>query len=142
MRTFSAKKNDTPKKWYVIDAKDKVLGRLSTRVADILRGKNKVVYTPHVDTGDYVIIINADKIKLTGNKWKDKVYHTHSGYLGGLKSITAQDLIRKDPQKLLVHSVKGMLPKNKLNRQIISKLKVCAGSDHKYEAQKPEVLEI
>ena len=130
------------RKWYVVDAADKTLGRLATEVATVLRGKNKPIYTPHVDTGDYVIIINAAKIKVTGNKLNDKVYYHHTGYTGGLKQVTLQELLAKKPEEVVSHAVKGMLPKNALGRAMFKKLFVYAGPEHKHAAQKPEVLEI
>jgi len=132
--TRSAKAEEIERKWYVVDAKDAVLGRLATRVATILRGKHRPIFTPHVDTGEYVIVINAEKVKLTGRKLEQKIYHRHTGYPGGVRSITAD--------KLLQSAVRGRLPKNTLGRQIFSKLKVYAGPDHPHAAQKPEVLEI
>lgn len=130
------------RKWYVVDATDKTLGRLATEVATVLRGKNKPIYTPHVDTGDYVIIINAEKIKVTGNKLNDKVYYHHTGYTGGLKQVTLKELLAKKPEEVVSHAVKGMLPKNALGRAMFKKLFIYAGPEHKHAAQKPEVLEI
>ena len=130
------------RKWYVVDAADKTLGRLAAEVATVLRGKNKPIYTPHVDTGDYVIIINAEKIKVTGNKLNDKVYYHHTGYAGGLKQITLKELLAKKPEGVIAHAVKGMLPKNALGRAMFKKLFIYAGPEHKHAAQKPEVLEI
>ncbi len=130
------------RKWYVVDAADKTLGRLAAEVATVLRGKNKPIYTPHVDTGDYVIIINAEKIKVTGNKLNDKVYYHHTGYAGGLKQITLKELLAKKPEDVIAHAVKGMLPKNALGRAMFKKLFIYAGPEHKHAAQKPEVLEI
>ena len=140
--TTSAKRSDNPQKWYVIDAKGAVLGRLATQVAQRLRGKHNPHFTPHVDTGDWVIVINADKITLSGRKMEQKVYYRHSGYIGGLKEITAKDLLEKKPEALVRHAVKGMLPKNKLGRQLFKKLKVYAGETHPHEAQQPETLSI
>lgn len=134
-RVFFLKKEDAKPQWKRIDAEGKVLGRLATEIAVILRGKNKSHYTAHTDSGDYVVVTNADKIVLTGNKWKDKEYIRHSGYLGGLKKETAEELFAKDPAELVMKAVKGMLPKNKLNNQIIKKLRVYAGSDHPHSAQ-------
>lgn len=142
MRTYSAKPNEIEKNWILIDAKDKVLGRLSTEITIILRGKNKPNYTPHMDVGDFVVVINADQIRLTGAKWKDKIYHHHTGYFGGLKSISAENLLKKHPERLVINAVSGMLPKNKLRKVFLKKLKVCAGVEHGYQAQKPEVLEL
>lgn len=138
MKTYFARKEDgLERKWCVIDAEGKVLGRLASRIARILRGKVKPTFTPHVDTGDFVIVVNAEKVMLTGKKWKQKLYHRHSGYVGGLKSCSAQDLLARKPEELIRHAVKGMLPKNRLGRQIIGKLKVYKGSEHPHEAQKP-----
>lgn len=140
MKTEFAKKETIERKWYVIDARDQVLGRLAAEIARRLRGKHKPLYSPHVDTGDYVIVINADKIRLTGKKWEDKVYYRHTGYPGGIKSITARQLLRRKPERLLEHAVKGMLPKNRLGRRMYKKLKVYAQPDHPHAAQQPEVL--
>lgn len=139
--TVSAKASDFDRKWYVIDAEDQILGRLATQIADVLRGKNKVNFTPHVDCGDYVIVVNADKIKLTGHKLDQKMYTTHSGYLGGLKEVPYGRLLEKHPERIIEHAVKGMLPKNKLQKVFMKKLKVYPGPDHPHEAQQPEVLE-
>jgi len=141
-KTYSAKKEDIEKKWYLIDAKDKNLGRLSTRIAKILRGKDKVLFTPHVDCGDFVIVINAKYIKVSGNKVDDKLYYRHSGYVGNLKSTNLRDMLVKHPEFVLRHSVKGMIPHNILGRQILKKLKIYAGDNHPHESQKPEVLEV
>jgi len=141
-KTFSAKKEEAARNWYVIDASGIVLGRLATNIATILRGKNKPTFTPHVDTGDFVIVVNADKIRLTGRKWQQKIYYRHSGYPGGLKSITAMKVNEKKPDFLIKHAVRGMLPKNKLGRQQIKKLKVYAGPHHRHEAQCPKSLSI
>ena len=140
--TSSAKRSDNPQKWYVVDANGAVLGRLATQVAQRLRGKHNPQFTPHVDTGDWVIVINADKITLSGRKMEQKTYYRHSGYIGGLKEIKAKDLLEKKPEALVQLAVKGMLPKNKLGRQLFKKLKVYAGDAHPHEAQKPEALEI
>ncbi|MGD9056535.1 MAG: 50S ribosomal protein L13 [Desulfobacterales bacterium] len=140
--TTSAKRSDNPQKWYVVDAKGAVLGRLATQVAQRLRGKHNPHFTPHVDTGDWVIVINADKITLSGRKMDQKVYYRHSGYIGGLKEITAKELLEKKPEALVRYAVKGMLPKNKLGRQLFKKLKVYAGETHPHEAQQPETLSI
>ena len=142
MKTFSAKKQDVERTWYLIDASEKVLGRLASHVAAVLRGKTKPIYTPHVDTGDYVVVINAEKIRLTGKKMENKVYHRHSGYPGGLKSTSAKAVLATKPEKLLKHAVKGMLPKNPLGRKMFKKLKVYAGPDHPHQAQQPQPLEI
>lgn len=140
--TLSAKRTDNPQKWYVIDAKGAVLGRLATQVAQRLRGKHNPQFTPHADTGDWIIVINADKITLSGRKMDQKVYYRHSGYIGGLKEIKAKDLLEKQPEALVRSAVKGMLPKNKLGRQLFKKLKVYAGDAHPHEAQQPETLSL
>lgn len=140
--TYMAKPGEVERKWYVVDATDVPLGRLSAVVASVLRGKNKPTFTPHVDTGDFVIVINADKIKLTGNKAAGKIYYRHSMYPGGLKSITAGELREKNSRRLIETSVKGMLPKNTLGRQQLTKLRVYGGSEHEHAAQKPEVLDL
>ncbi len=140
--TTSARRSDNPQKWYVVDAKGAVLGRLATQIAQRLRGKHNPNFTPHADTGDWVIVINADKITLTGRKMDRKVYYRHSGYIGGLKEMTAKDLLEKKPEALVRYAVKGMLPKNKLGRQLFKKLKVYAGETHPHEAQQPETLSI
>jgi len=140
MKTEVAKAENIKRDWYVVDAQDVVLGRLSTRVAGILRGKNKPTYTPSVDTGDFVIVVNAEKIALTGRKLADKIYYSHSGYVGGLKEISAGKLLEKKPEELIKKAVKGMLPKNKLARAMLSKLKIYAGSAHPHEAQQPRTL--
>jgi len=137
MRTEVAKAENIKRDWYVVDARDAVLGRLSTQVANVLRGKNKAFFTPSVDTGDFVIVVNAEKIALTGRKLADKVYYSHSGYVGGLKEITAGKLLEKKPEELIKKAVKGMLPKNKLARAVLSKLKIYAGPDHPHAAQLP-----
>ena len=142
MKTVSAKKEEVTRKWYVVDAADKTLGRLRTEVANRLRGKHKVWFTPHVDTGDYIIIVNAEKIRVTGRKETDKTYFHHTGFPGGIKSITFDKLIDKAPERIIQSAVKGMMPKNKLSRAMLSKLKVYAGSAHPHEAQQPEVLDI
>ena len=142
MKTYSAKAETVERDWYLIDADGKTLGRLATEVARRLRGKHKAVYTPHVDTGDYIVVINAEKVKVTGNKAKDKMYYNHSGYMGGLKEINFEDLIQKAPERVIEAAVKGMLPKNPLGRAMYRKLKVYAGKEHKHTAQQPQVLEI
>lgn len=142
MSTFMAKPEQVERKWYLVDASDKTLGRLATKVADILRGKHKPSFTPHIDTGDFVIIINAEKIKLTGKKWDQKKYYRHSGYPGGIKETTYKDLVKKKPELIIEKAVKGMIPHNKLGRQVIKKLKVYAGSEHPHQAQQPEELEL
>lgn len=140
--TVSAKRSDNPDKWWVVDAEGAVLGRLATQVAARLKGKYNPMYTPHVDTGDTVVVINAAKIKLTGRKLEQKNYYRHSGYMGGLKTINAKKLLEKRPEDVVRHAVKGMLPKNRLGRQLFKKLKVYAGADHEHAAQLPETLEI
>lgn len=142
MRTYMAKAAEVDRKWYVVDATDISLGRLSTVVASILRGKNKPTYTPHVDTGDYVIVINAENIQLTGNKAADKLYARHSGYPGGLTQTSAGELREKNARRLVETSIKGMLPKNSLGRSMIKKLHVYSGPEHKHSAQQPENLDI
>jgi len=142
MKSFVAKPNEIQRKWYVIDAEGKTLGRLCSEVASILRGKHKPIYTPHVDTGDYVIVINAEKVVLTGKKLQQKAYRYHTGYPGGLKEVPYEKLIEKNPEKIISLAVKGMLPKNSLGRAMFKKLKVYKGSEHKHQAQKPEVYEI
>lgn len=134
-KAFFLKKEDRKPQWHVIDAQGQVLGRLATRIADMLRGKDKAHYTPHTDGGDYVVIINAEKIVLTGKKWTDKTYETYSGWIGGLKVLTAAQMHAKNPEKIIELAVKRMLPKNILNRQVIKKLKVYAGADHPHIAQ-------
>jgi len=141
VKTFTAKPGEVESKWYVVDASGCVLGRLASFVATRLRGKHKPVYTPHVDTGDHIVVINADKIALTGRKWDEKLYYRHSGYVGGLKSITAKKLLEKRPEDLVMHAVRGMLPKNRLGRKMFKKLKVYAGSEHPHVAQEPETLQ-
>jgi large subunit ribosomal protein L13 len=142
MKTFSAKPESVKRDWYVIDASDKVLGRLSTEIARRLRGKHKPEYTPHVDTGDYIIVINAEKVRVTGNKETDKMYHHHTGYIGSLKSTNLAKLRAEHPERIIQHSVKGMLPKNALGRAMYKKLKVYAGDVHHHAAQQPQPLEI
>lgn len=142
MKSFMAKPQEIERKWLVIDADGLVLGRLATEVATILRGKNKPIYTPHVDTGDYVIVINADKMRLTGKKLDQKRYYWHTGYPGGLKSVDYRTMMANNPEKALMIAVKGMLPKNSLGRQMLKKLRVYSGIEHGHEAQKPEVYEI
>lgn len=142
MKTKSAKASDVERRWFLIDAQDQVLGRLSTRVATMLRGKHKPIYTPHVDTGDFVVIINADKVKLTGRKDEAKMYHHHTGWVGGIVSKTAAEVRESEPTKLIEHAVRGMLPRGPLGRQMFSKLKVYAGGEHPHAAQQPQVLNI
>ncbi len=140
--TYSAKQSDIEEKWWVVDAQDLILGRLATVVAARLRGKHNPLFTPHVDCGDNVIVVNAEKIQLTGRKLDQKTYYRHSGFMGGIKSITARKLLEKRPEDLIRSAVKGMLPKNRLGRQIFKKLKVYAGDAHPHAAQQPEVLEL
>ena len=141
MKTYQAKKEELDRKWYLINAEGKVLGRLSTELAKILKGKNKPTYTPHLDTGDFVIVVNAGKVTLTGKKLKDKTYYHHTGYPGGIKQMNAEKLLAKKPTEMIRMAVKGMLPKNSLGRQMIRKLKIYAGPIHPHEAQKPIPLE-
>lgn len=141
MKSFMAKTNEVDRKWYVIDAEGKVLGRLATEVATILSGKHKPIYTPHVDTGDFVIIINADKVKLTGKKLLQKNYSYHTGYPGGLKQISYERMMAEKPEKVIELAVKGMLPKSSLGRKMIKKLKVYSGAEHNHQAQQPEIYE-
>jgi large subunit ribosomal protein L13 len=138
--TYSAKDSDNPNKWYVVDAEGAVLGRLASNIAAQLRGKNNPMYTPHADLGDWIVVINAEKVALTGRKWDQKNYYRHSGYIGGLKSISAKKLLEKRPEDLIRFAVKGMLPKNSLGRKLFKKLKVYAGNQHPHEAQQPEAL--
>jgi large subunit ribosomal protein L13 len=138
MATHMAKKGEVERKWHLVDAKGKTLGRLASRVAILLRGKHKPIFTPHVDVGDFVIVVNAEKVALTGKKWKEKLYIHHSGYPGGLKSISAEKMIEKKPERLITMAVQGMLPKNKLGRKLVKKLKVYRGEDHPHQAQQPE----
>jgi large subunit ribosomal protein L13 len=140
MKTYVAKNEEVSRDWYLVDAENQVLGRIATTIANVLRGKNKPTYTPSVDTGDFVIVVNAEKIALTGNKLADKTYYSHSGYPGGIKSITAGKLLEKKPEDLIRIAVKGMLPKNKLARHMLSKLKIYAGSEHPHKAQQPRAL--
>ena len=140
--TSSAKSSDNPQKWYVVDANGAVLGRLASQVAHRLRGKHNPKFTPHADTGDWVIVINAEKIALTGRKMDQKMYYRHSGYIGGLKQMTAKELLEKKPEELVRFAVKGMLPKNRLGRRLFKKLKVYTGNAHPHEAQQPEMIQI
>ncbi|MDH5517972.1 MAG: 50S ribosomal protein L13 [Gammaproteobacteria bacterium] len=142
MKTISANKETVKRDWFVVDATDKTLGRMAAEIALRLRGKHKPVYTPHVDTGDYIVVINAEKVAVTGNKAKDKMYHHHSGFIGGLKSISFDKLIDKAPERVIELAVKGMLPKNPLGRDMYRKLKVYSGPKHNHEAQQPKVLDI
>jgi large subunit ribosomal protein L13 len=140
--TYSVKKNEIERKWYIIDAEDKVLGRVATEAARLLRGKHKPTYTPHMDVGDHVIILNCSKVVLTGKKLDQKIYRHHSGYIGRMKEISARDLLNKNPEKMMMLAVKGMLPHNSLGRQMLKKLRVYAGAEHENIAQKPEVWEV
>jgi large subunit ribosomal protein L13 len=142
MKSYIAKPYEVERKWYIVDAEGKTLGRLASEVAKILRGKHKPIYTPHVDTGDHVIVINAEKVVLTGRKLDQKMYRHHSGYPGGLKEIPYRKFLAENPEKAVTLAVRGMLPKNRLGRKMIRKLKVYRGAEHKHHAQKPEVLEI
>lgn len=139
--TFMAKPQQVEQKWLVIDATNKPLGRLATEVATLLRGKHKAEYTPHIDTGDFVIVLNAEKVHLTGNKWSDKMYYRHSGYVGGIKGTNAEEMREKRPERMIELAVKGMVPHNRLGRQQMRKLHVYAGNEHKHQAQKPETHE-
>lgn len=142
MKTFMANAQTVERKWYVVDADGMVLGRLASQVANVLRGKNKPIYTPHVDTGDFVIIINADKVVLTGKKLDEKIYYHHSGYVGGLKEVKYRKLMDEKPEFAVRHAIVGMLPKGPLGRKMATKLRIYAGPDHEQAAQKPEVLEL
>lgn len=142
MKTFSAKPHEVKRDWFVVNAEGKTLGRLATEVARRLRGKHKPVYTPHVDTGDYIVVVNAEKVAVTGNKRSDKVYYRHTGYIGNLKSVTLGKLLDTHPERAIESAVKGMLPKNPLGRAMYRKLKVYAGPEHPHEAQQPQALEI
>ena len=142
MKTYTAKRETVRRDWYVVDAEGKTLGRLATEIARRLRGKHKPVYTPHVDTGDYIIVVNAEKVRVTGNKLADKVYYRHTGYIGNLKQEPLGKLIKRRPEKVIETAVKGMLPKNRLGRDMFRKLKVYAGPEHAHQAQQPQTLEI
>jgi large subunit ribosomal protein L13 len=142
MKTFSAKPHEVRHDWYVVDAAGKTLGRLATEIARRLRGKHKPSYTPHVDTGDYIVVINAEKIRVTGNKLQNKMYHRHTGYIGNLKSISLEKLLQKAPERVLQYAVRGMLPRNSLGRKMLSKLRIFVGSEHKHAAQQPLPLDI
>ena len=140
MQTYMANPDKIERKWYVVDATDKTLGRLASEIASVLRGKNKPIFTPHIDTGDYVIIVNADKIKVTGKKLEQKIYYNHSDYVGGMRETTLKEMLAKKPERVIELAVKGMLPKGPLGRSMYTKLFVYAGPEHKHEAQKPEAL--
>lgn len=142
MKTYNAKENEVKRDWLLIDLKGKVLGRAATQIANILRGKHKPTYTPHVDTGDFIVAINASSIKLTGNKLKDKMYYNHTGYIGGMKITPARDLLQKHPEELITTAVKRMLPSNRLSRALLKKLKVYSGDMHPHTAQQPKNYEI
>lgn len=142
MKSFMASPSTVERKWYVVDAEGKTLGRLASEVANVLRGKNKPIYTPHIDTGDYVIVVNAEKVKVTGKKLDQKIYYHHSEYVGGMKETTLKEMMQKKPEFVITHAVKGMLPKGPLGRQMLKKLHVYAGPEHNHAAQKPEALEI
>lgn len=142
MKSFMASPSTVERKWYVVDAEGKTLGRLASEVANVLRGKNKPIYTPHIDTGDYVIVVNAEKIKVTGKKLDQKIYYHHSEYVGGMKETTLKEMMNKKPEFVITHAVKGMLPKGPLGCQMLTKLHVYAGPEHKHAAQKPEALDI
>jgi large subunit ribosomal protein L13 len=142
MKTYQAKKEELEYKWYLVNADGKVLGRLATELAKILKGKNKPTYTPHVDTGDFVIVVNAGKVTLTGKKMKDKIYYHHTGYPGGIKEMNAEKLLAKKPTEMIRMAVRGMLPKNSLGRQMLRKLKIYGGPNHPHDAQKPISLEL
>ena len=140
MKSFMASPSTVERKWYVVDAEGKTLGRLASEVANVLRGKNKPTYTPHIDTGDYVIVVNAEKVKVTGKKLDQKIYYHHSDYVGGMKETTLREMLAKKPEKVIELAIKGMLPKGPLGRQMITKLHVYAGPEHEQQAQKPEAL--
>jgi len=142
MTTVSAKPAEVSRNWYLVDASGKTLGRLASEIARRLRGKHKPEYTPHVDTGDYIIVVNAEKVRVTGNKLRDKMYHHHTGYIGNLKSINLEKLLAKAPERVIQSAVKGMMPKNTLGRAMFKKLKVYAGPEHAHQAQQPQALEI
>lgn len=142
MKTYLAPVNEIDRKWYVVDAENKVLGRLATEIASRLRGKHKPTFSPFMDNGDFIIVTNADKIQLTGKKWDDKKYYRHTGYIGGIKEASAKELLEKHPTDLVMKAVKGMLPKNKLGRAQLKKLKIYASAEHPHAAQMPEVLDI
>lgn len=142
MKTYVPKKTEIKKNWYLVDAEGKILGRLASKIAQVLSGKNKPIYTPHLDTGDFVVVINAKKVKVTGNKEKKKIYYHYSGYPGGMKEIVYEKLLEKKPALIIQKAVKGMLPKSKLGRKMFKKLKVYAGTEHRHQAQNPEKIEL
>ena len=142
MSSYVQKPHEVERKWYLVDATGKTLGRLSSKIASMLRGKHKPIFTPHVDCGDYVVVIHAEKVKVTGKKLEDKEYKRHSGYPGGLKTVTLEKMLEDKPEDVMIHAVKGMLPKGKLGRQMLKKLRVYKGAEHDHSAQKPEKLEI
>jgi len=142
MKTFVAKEREVDRKWYLVDAEDKILGRLATQIATRLRGKHKPTFTPHADTGDFIVVVNAEKVALSGKKWDKKIYYRHSGYIGGLKEISARKLLEKKPEDVLRFAVRGMLPKNSLGRRQLKKLKIYVGPENPHEAQQLEALEI
>ena len=142
MRTFTQKQEEIERNWYIVDAEGETLGRLASRIAPILKGKHKPVYTPHLDCGDFVIIVNAEKVRVTGRKMDQKLYHRHSGYPGGLRSISLKDQLAKHPERVLQAAIRGMLPKNRLGRRMLKKLKVYAGDSHPHQAQQPRPLEL
>ncbi len=142
MTTVSTKPADVRREWFLVDADGKTLGRLATEIARRLRGKHKPEYTPHVDTGDYIVVVNAEKIHVTGNKLKQKIYHSHTGYIGNLKSITLEKQLQKAPERVIEHAVKGMMPRNKLGRAMFKKLRVYAGPEHQQQSQQPQALDI
>jgi len=142
MKSYVAKPLEVERKWYLVDAEGKTLGRLASEIASILRGKRKPIYTPHVDTGDFVVVINAEKVAVTGKKMEKKLYRHHTGYVGNLKEVPLKEMLAKKPEEVIRQAVKGMLPKNSLGRKMLKKLKVYAGPEHKHQAQKPEVLDI
>ena len=142
MKTFSAKNETVKRDWFVVDAENKVLGRLAADIAHRLKGKHKPEYTPHVDTGDYIVVVNAGKVAVTGNKENDKVYYRHTGYPGGIVKVSFKEMIEKHPTRVIENAVRGMLPKNKLGRAMLSKLKIYAGAEHAHQAQQPETLEL
>ncbi len=142
MKTYSAKKSDIEREWHLVDATDQTLGRMASQIATVLRGKHKPYFTPHVDCGDFVVVVNAEKIYVSGNRMEEKLYHRHSGYPGGIKVMTLREMLERKPEQVITEAVRRMLPKNTLGRQMLKKLKVYAGPDHPHEAQNPEPLEL